>query len=110
MLLIALPAGLVVGAVAAAAVYADATRRGLSTVTRLSWAGGAALVSLVGFLVPALFSDAFYRAYFVGVKASAVAVSPHEALAVSLAFGVVVSVLFVLLYGFGSRYGPVAGE
>ena len=107
MVWVALLVGPVVALLAAAAVYADATRRLLSRRARLLWTLIVGFGGVCGFLVPYLFAGAFHRLYLRDLKPAPVAVSPFEILALHLAVGTAVCVGLSLVYGVGSRHGAL---
>ena len=99
---------LVVPVLAAGLVYADASRRGLSTRRRLLWTVGVAVVSYAGFL-GAYSSDGWlFRAYAGLTGSPLVVASPRELLALVAVAGLAVSAASVLAYGFASRVGRPA--
>jgi len=93
---------------AAALVFADASRRGLSHRRRTVWTIGVGLVSFAGFLGAALLDAGVIATYYGLLDRQVAAVTPLELLARIVAFGVAVTVLAVLGYGLASRFGPFA--
>jgi len=96
---------LVVPALAAGLVYADAYRRGLSTGRRLLWSGAVAVVSYTGFLGAYAFDGRLFRSYVALTGAEPVVSSPRQLLAWVVVLGLTVSAASVLAYGVGSRVG-----
>lgn len=96
--------GLLVGLLAAGVVYADAGRRGVARTGRVLVAAGLGTGSLAGFLVPYVFEGPVRTAYFHLLKSRPIAVSPVEWVAVSVATGLLLSVIGVGSYLVGVRY------
>jgi len=99
---------LFVSPVAAALVYADANRRNLSQQYRTIAAAAVGLASFGGFLAAAVFGSGLFSAYYRLVDRPVIAVTPLDLLLSLLLFGLAITALAVLGYGFASRYGPLA--
>lgn len=107
MISVILLSGLIIGATGTGLVLADATRRDLSPRTRCLWTGSVGLVSVGGFLTTYFFDDALYRLYLEVTGSPALAPQPREVAATLLLVTLAASAVAVLVYGFGSRYGPL---
>lgn len=90
-------AGLVVGVVAAALVYADAGRRGVARRRSLAVAVGA--IAAGGFLAPSLLYETVYRGY----PGLSVVRAPRALYAGMLATGLAVAAGAILVYGLAAR-------
>lgn len=91
-------------------VYWDASCRRLSQRTRLRWTGGVGLVSSCGFVLSfSVLDDIFIDAYLYmyGYPTVITTFTPYDIVMMSFAIGVVISVLAVLIYVVGSRFGPL---
>lgn len=88
-------------------VYADTNRRALARRTRLRWTVGVGLVSLGGFLGAFAFDSVLSRAYYLILGRPVVVHTPRELLTGLFIVGLTVSAIAVLVYGIGSRSGPL---
>lgn len=88
-------------------VYTDTKRRALTLRTRVQWTVGVGFVSFGGYLGAYAFDDVLSRAYSLIFGGPVVVHSPREFLTGLFTVGLMVSVLAVLTYGIGSRFGPL---
>jgi len=107
MVSVVLLSGLFIGVIATGLVFADTNRRNIQPKTRYLWTGFVGLVSLGGFLTVYILRDALYQFYLKVTNSPAIAPLPREAAIAFLFLALVLGVLAVLAYGFGSRYGPL---
>jgi len=110
MTLLPVFAALFVSQVAAALVYADATRRGLSQRYRTIAAAAVGLASFGGFLAAAVFGSGLLAAYYRLLNRPVIAVTPLDLVLSLLLFGLAITALAVVGYGVVSRYGPLASQ
>lgn len=96
---LALLAGVAFAPLAAAVVYADATRRALPARRRAAWALFVGVGGLVGFAVPAVFGSALARLYLRAAGSPLVVTAPYELLALRLAVGGVLAAVPLAAYG-----------
>jgi hypothetical protein len=108
MTLLPVVVALVVSPVAAALVYADAARRDLSQRYCTIAAFAVGLASFGGFLAAAVFGSGLFSAFYRFLNRPVIAVTPLDLLLSLLLFGLAITALAVLGYGFASRYGPLA--
>jgi len=99
--------GLFIGVIATGLVFADTNRRNIRFQTRYLWTGFVGVVSLGGFLAVYAVNDAIYQFYLKVTDSPAIAPPPREVATAFLFVALALSVLAVLAYGFGSRYGPL---
>ncbi|MDQ2055994.1 hypothetical protein [Halobellus sp. H-GB7] len=97
-------AGLFVALLVFGGVYYDTGQRGLSSARRLLLATGFGISCFGGFLVPYVYADHLEYTYFQLLKPRAIAVSPYEWVTVSLATGLLISVIVGGFYVAGTRY------
>lgn len=107
MVSIALASGFVIGVVATGLVYADTIRRDLSRRTRYLWTGCVGIISVSGVLTAYLFDAAFFHLYLRATDSAATAPLPREVAITLVLVALVAGAVSVLIYGFGSRYGPL---
>lgn len=96
--------GLLVALLVFGVVYVDTNRRGLSGAKRLLLATSFGISCFGGFLVPYAFEGQVQYTYFRRIKPRPVAVSPYEWIAVSLAIGLLISIISIGFYLVGIRY------
>ncbi|GCF14161.1 hypothetical protein Harman_20960 [Haloarcula mannanilytica] len=99
---------LFVSPVAAALVYADASRRDLSQRYRTIAAAAVGVASFGGFLAAAVFGNGLFSVYYRLLDRRFIAVTPIDLLFSLLLFGLAITALAVVGYGVASRYGPLA--
>lgn len=99
--------GLLSGVIATGLVFADTKRRNLPFQTQWLWTASAAVLSIGGFLAVYLLKDVLFQFYLEATGRPALVPSPQEVAQFYLFFALTVSVVAVLGYGFGSRFGPL---
>lgn len=96
--------GLLVGLLVFGIVYFDTNRRGVFGVRRLLLAAGFGISSLGSFFVPYIFKSQFQNIYFNLIKPRPITASPYEWVTISIATGLLISVVAVGFYIAGTRY------
>jgi len=107
MVSVILLSGLFIGVIATGLVFADTNQRNIRSQTRYLWTGFVGVLSLGGFLAVYVLQDVLYQFYLNVTDSPAIAPPPREVVIAFLFVALVLSVLAVLAYGFGSRYGPL---
>ncbi|RLM84225.1 hypothetical protein D3D02_14360 [Halobellus sp. Atlit-38R] len=97
-------AGLFVALLVFGAVCYDTGRRGFSSARRLLLATGFGTSCFGGFLVPYVYEDQLQYTYFQLLKPRPIAISPYEWVTVSIATGLLISVIVGGFYVAGTRY------
>lgn len=108
--MIAIFGGLFVAPILAGTIYVDTARRGLSVSRRLLLVALFGFGSVGGFLVPSVFTDQLIALYFAVRNPRPMAVTPLELLSISVATGVLISLLLGLVYTIGIRFSSVGTE
>jgi len=108
MLRLGLVLAVPLAAVAAVLVYADATRRDLPAGLRTRWTAGVAAGSALGVLTVFGLDGALFRAVAGITGGPVVVTAPWQLVALLSGVALVVSAGAVLVYGLGSRLGPLA--
>jgi hypothetical protein len=107
-----IPGAIFIVLLAMGIVHWDASRRGLPQRTRLRWTGGVGFISSCGFVLSiTVFDDILFSVYKARSGHSVViAITPYELIMMLFKIGVVISILAVLTYVVGSRFGPLKSQ
>ncbi|KAA9406108.1 hypothetical protein Har1131_04555 [Haloarcula sp. CBA1131] len=89
-------------------VYADARRRDLSQRYCTAAASAVGLASFGGYLAASVLGSGLLSAFYRLLDRPVIAVTPLDLLFSLLFFGLAITAVAVLGYGFASRYGPLA--
>ena len=98
--------GLLVAPLIFGIVYRDTTRRSVSSSRRIFLATILSVSSFGGFLVPYVYEEELAYAYLHVIKPRPILISPYEWITVSVATGILISMILGLLYFVSVRYSP----